>query len=83
MYSLVRASIAVCAMLVGPTQAFYRIQRKFSSKHVGVSVIINFIIIIIIIIITGAYIYVCARILVGQGVWLILLIQICLHTCNM
>jgi hypothetical protein len=80
MYGLVKTSIAVSAMMVDPTQASYRIQRKFSSKHVGVSVIINFIIIIII---TGAYIYVCARILVGQGVWLILLIQICLHTCNM
>ena len=46
MYSLVRTSIADCAMLVGQTQASYRIQSKFSSKHVGVYVIINFIIIV-------------------------------------
>jgi hypothetical protein len=36
-------------VLVGQTQASYRIQSKFSSKHLDVSVIIIFIII------TGAY----------------------------
>ena len=60
-------------MLVGQTLASYRIQSKFSSKHMGVYVImmmIMIIIIIIIIVVTGAYMYV----LVGQGVCLILLL---------
>jgi hypothetical protein len=49
MHSLVKTSIEIYAMLVGQTQASYRIQSKCSSKHLEVFVIIIFIII------TGAH----------------------------